>query len=270
MRLPPAEQISAKARSPVGGKADGAKSASLPAAGGKKPWQAEDDFNPYQVKIEPDKPPPEDDRVDEMVRDEFRKRKRDRAWKEVGFPAKLMKIMGMIIIALSLLIFLLATLDIILYNFKLEQLNLKGSDQDAPRASGEKIDLPELFIADLFNSPPGEAPTGILWLIWFGMLVLDLGIFGTILAGAESMKRLENYTLSMVACILAIIFGGLILSIAGLLGLLALLKEDVKLEFPSYRKQREKKEEEEWAAIEEERRRRREGLPPDDEEEDEE
>jgi hypothetical protein len=260
-RLPAPEKVAAKANKQAANKPGTA--AKSPSDSGKKPWQMEDDFNPYQVKIEEDKPPPEDDRVDQMVRDDFRQRKREKAWKEVGFPAKLMKIMGLIFLVVEILIFLLISLDVVLYNFKLEQIS-----SNTP--SGEKPDLPELFIAEIFvpffgQSAPGEAPTGLIWATAFGLFVVRLIYLVVVLAGAESMKKLENYYLSMTACILAIPW-----FFVGLMGLLSLLNEDVKLEFPQFRKQREEKEEKEWAEIERRKRRQREGLPPDEDDEEDE
>jgi hypothetical protein len=87
------------------------------------------------------------------------------------------------------------------------------------------------------------------------------------------MKKLENYNLSMAACITAIIGGiplsGMLLSIGGVLGLMALMDDKVKLQFPEFKKEREEKEEEEWEEIEEKKRRLREGLPlHDDDDED--
>lgn len=257
-RLPAPEKVAAKTSKQPSSPKPGAKT---PADSGKKPWQMEDDFNPYQVKIEEDKPPPEDDRVDQMVRDSYRQRKRDKAWKEVGFPAKLMKILGLIFVGIEILSFLLVSLDVVLYNFKLEQIA-----SNTP--SGEKPDMPVLFIAEALvpffrGSPPGEAPTGWIWLTAFGLFLFRMTYIMVVLAGAESMKRLERYYLSLIACILAIPW-----FFIGLIGLMSLIKEDVKLEFPEFRKQREEKEEWEWAEMERRKRRLREGLPPDEEDED--
>jgi hypothetical protein len=248
----------APAKQPVTAKGSGAKTDVPQPTTTKKHWQAEDDFNPYAVKHEVDKPPPEDDRVDQMVRDDWRNKKREKAWKEVGVPTTLMKVMSMVLIGLWLFTFTLVSIDVILYNFKLEQM------AHPPPGEG-KIDPPEMFIADLFGSAPGEAPAMLCWLIWFIILVINLSIYGTIIAGAESMKRLENYGLSMTGCILSIIFGGAILTIGGVLGLMALMNDEIKLQFPSYKRLREEKEEEEWAEMEEKKRRRREGLPLEDE-----
>jgi hypothetical protein len=183
-RIPSAAKIAAKAQQSKTGAPKPPPAPPGSANANKKPWQSEDDFNPYAIKQETEeKGPPEDDRVDQMVRDDFRNKKRERAWKEVGLPTTLMKVLSLIAVGLSLLIFVLATIDVVLYNFKLEQMA-------NPPPGEPKVDPPEMFFADFFNSAPGEAPAMLNWLIWFGILIVELAIFGTILAGAEAMKKL--------------------------------------------------------------------------------
>lgn len=252
------------AKQPVTAKESTSKPAAKKPDPNKKHWQADDDFDPYAVKQEvDDKPPPEDDRVDQMVRDDWKNKKREKAWKEVGIATTLMKIISMVMIGMWLLLFTLVSIDVILYVFKMEQM------AQVPVGGEKAPDKPEMFIADIyFGARPGEAPAMLIWAIWFGELVVALAIYGTIIAGSESMKKLENYGLSMTSCILAIIFGGGILTIGGVLGLMALQNENVKLQFPSYKKLRDEKEEEEWAELEEKKRRKREGLPLHDDDED--
>jgi predicted nucleic acid-binding Zn-ribbon protein len=113
----------------------------------KKHWQADDDFDPYAVKQEvEEKGPPEDDRVDTMVRDDTRNRKREKAWKEVGLATTLMKVLSLVIIGIMLLLFIGVSIDVILYNFKLEQMK-------SPPPGEPKVDPPTMFFADFFNSP---------------------------------------------------------------------------------------------------------------------
>jgi hypothetical protein len=192
----------------------------------KKPGTEEDDFTPYTMKNEgPAKPIDDGGGVDDMIRFATLQRKRERAWKEVGTPAKLMKMLALFDVAITLAAFLYLTVITVLF---LHQLKLGKADV-----------RPLLLVADVRGE---NYPAGIVWGVGLGIFIIQLVINGFILSGAEKMKRLESWGMGLTAAILSILFHGILGVGFGFWAISTLMNKDVKLEFEKAARARRRQE----------------------------
>jgi hypothetical protein len=198
-------------------------------AAARQPAKHEDDITPYAVLPEVEKPPEiieaQTSAVDDMVIAARRQKKRNKAWEAVGLPTKYMKRFALLMVVLWLSVYLFLTVIIVLCNHNLEKIE-KGQ---AVEMRGGKPDLPRyLFVEDIDSSinPRNLRPLHF-WLICTGGLIVAMAIYGLQLAGAESMKKLENYPLAMFAMIV----GALTINLFCIWGLLVMTDKDVKYEF---------------------------------------
>jgi hypothetical protein len=118
------------------------------------------------------------------------------------------------------------TMIIVLCNHNMETAEKQGGYV----MNGGIKELPKyVFLTEATGIKPqmdylGPLP---LWLYCTGFLLLALLVYGLQLAGAESMKRLENYKLALFSMIV----GALSLNLFGIWGLLCLMDKDVQYEF---------------------------------------
>jgi len=189
-----------------------------------------DEATPYGVKAEELTPEAVKksaslEAVDEMVIAARRTRKRNKAWDEVGLPAKWAKRTALTMSVLWLMAYLFMTMIIVLGNHNMEQAAKQGGFV----MNGGVRELPKyIFIDSLGIKPQVEATRPVyLWLYCTGALAIALAVYGLQLAGAESMKRLEDYGLVMAAMIV----GSLTVNLFCIWGLLALMSKDVQFEF---------------------------------------
>lgn len=244
----------AKAASAGAAKAAPAKTVA-PAASPDNP----DDPNavtPYA--IEPMQAVPEtakDNRIDQMVRTAERTKRRNRQWNKVGPPATYLKWTTLIILFLATALFLWWTTACVLMAHKWEQWERAGKEPN-------KADHRWLFPLDEFGFQRDDA-VPYVWGIgcaWYFPLAI-LG--GITLAGAESMRRLENYRWAMAgACTGALIFLPL-----GMMCIVRLMDKEVQREFEISRMRAEGVD---WEAIEDEELAAAEEEEEDEEEEEEE
>jgi hypothetical protein len=212
-------------------KAPAAKPASEPAAAiGKAPQpHPDDDFNPYGFKA--DVPPPDaealkDDRIDEMVIMAQRQKARNKAWEQIGMPAKFIKRGALSAVVLWIVCMFWITVCVVLYLHKLEQLAAN------PRANVGFVKPGEVARAE-YVWPLNELPRniqeqpGLIWGVSFGVFVVVMAIYGVVLTGAEAMKKLEGYRWAMTSAIISCIIQPPI----GLWALLILMRKEVKYEF---------------------------------------
>jgi DNA-directed RNA polymerase subunit RPC12/RpoP len=182
----------------------------------KKPGTEEDDFKPYTFK---DEGPPklvEDKQVDDMVKFATRQRQRERAWNQVGLPAKVLKIWTLVVLTSNILWFFYLMMVLILFWHKQRQ----------------GIDSPPLFP---FNDIAAENfPALLVFAVGVGGFLFACAICGMILSGVEKMKTLESWGWALTACILSIVFMGMFGIAFGFWGILVLVDKNVKAEF--YRK----------------------------------
>jgi len=208
-----------------------AKPAAKPAVPGSASTHPDDqEATPYGLRE--DAPTPEQLRksaqgeaVDQMVIDARRTKLRNKAWEKVGLPAKFMKRFALTACIFWLMTYLFLTMVIVLANHNMEQAERSGG----MISSGGVKSLPKyLFVQDVFSdlTPQRFGPL-LFWLTITGGLVVALTIYGLQLAGAEQMKKLSNYKLSMFAMIV----GALTINLFGIWGLLALLDKQVQYEF---------------------------------------
>jgi hypothetical protein len=201
------------AKQPAGAGKPGDKPAQTGPGAWKKPGTEEDDFSPYEFKD--DGPPKlvEDKTVDDMVRFATRQKERERAWNQVGLPAKVLKIWAMVVVGLNLVTWLYIMLVLILFWHKQKQ----------------GFDTEPLFP---FNGIPAqEFPALLVLVLWTGGFIVTLVITGFILAGTEKMKKLESWPLALTACILSILFMGFFGVAFGFWGVSVLFDKKVKAEF---------------------------------------
>lgn len=212
------------------GKAPAAAVAPRPAVVPQREESEFDEATPYSVKH--DEPTPEAvkksasmEAVDDMVVAARRTRKRNKAWDEVGLPAKWAKRTALSMSVSWLLAYLFMTMIIVLANHNMEQ----AAKQGGYVMNGGIKELPKyIFIDAMGIKPQVEATRPVyLWLYCTGALIIALAIYGLQLAGAESMKRLENYGLVLAAMIV----GSLTVNLFCIWGLLALMSKDVQYEF---------------------------------------
>jgi hypothetical protein len=207
------------------------KAAAKPAVA---PSRDDDEFGeatPYGVKHEVDAPAAirksaTVEAVDAMVVDARRSRKRNRAWDMVGLPAKYIKRFALMAVILWIFTYLFMTMIIVLCNHNME-IAEKG---DGYVMNGGVKELPKyIFLTEWFGIKPQMDYLNplSLWLYSTGALLVALFIYGLQLAGAESMKRLENFQLSLFSMIV----GALSINLFGIWGLLALMDKGVQYEF---------------------------------------
>lgn len=190
----------------------------------------QDEAKPYGIME--DKPTPEQLRksaqgeaVDQMVVDAKRAKLRNKAWDFVGTPAKFIKRAALTACILWICTYLFVTMVVVLANHNMEA----AEKTNGMINTGGVKSLPKyLFLQDIIPelTPQRYGPLGV-WAVASGGLILALAIYGLQLAGAESMKKLENYRLSMFAMII----GTLSLNLFGIWGLLALLDKGVQYQF---------------------------------------
>lgn len=189
-----------------------------------------DEATPYL--IQEDKPSPEQikksaqgEAVDQMVVDANRVRHRNKAWELVGLPAKFIKRAALSACIFWVFLYLFLTMVIVLANHNMEA----AEKTEGFINTGGIKSLPRyLFVQDVIPMlTPQRLPPLPFWGIITGGLVVALLVYGLQLAGAESMKKLENYRLSMFSMIV----GTLSLNLFGIWGLLTLLNKDVQYEF---------------------------------------
>lgn len=194
---------------------------------------------PYGVKA--DEPVPEAvkksasvEAVDEMVVSARRARKRNKAWDEAGLPAKWVKRTALSLCVSWIIAYLFMTMVIVLANHNMEQ----AASQGGFVTNGGIKERPKyLFISEAFGIRPQQDYLNplSLWLYCTGALLLALLIYGLQLAGAESMKRLENYRLVLASMVV----GALTVNLFSIWALLVLMSKDVQYEFRvSARRQR--------------------------------
>jgi len=187
---------------------------------------------PTAYTLREDKPTPEQlrksaqgEEIDAMVVNAQRTKIRNKAWDKVGLPAKLVKRTALAACIGWVCTYLFLLMVIVLANHSMETADPKTGMVE----SGGLKSFPKyLFIQDII---PGLTPKTIrpvlLWLYCSGGLIIALAIYGLQLAGAESMKKLESYRLSMFSMIV----GTITLNLFAILGLLALMDKGVQYEF---------------------------------------
>lgn len=186
---------------------------------------------PYAIK--PPEEVPEsakDNRIDQMVRTAERQKRRNRAWLKVGMPATWLKWATLILLFLNTMLFLWWTMACILMAHKWEQKYVEHKDRAAEKMKGERW----LFPLDEFGFEYDDAVPfvwGLACAFYFPLAIL----YGFTLAGAESMRRLENYRWAMAGAILGIfVFPPL-----GLLCVTRLMDKEVQYEFEISKMRRE-------------------------------
>jgi uncharacterized Zn finger protein (UPF0148 family) len=209
-----------------------AKAASpKPAAPGSVSTHPDDqEATPYGLRE--DAPTPEQLRksaqgeaVDQMVVDARRVKLRNKAWEKVGTPAKFAKRAALVACIIWLMTYLFLTMVIVLANHNMETAEKTGGQIN----TGGVKSLPKyLFVQDVIPelNPQNLRPL-FFWLIATGGLIVALVVYGLQLAGAEQMKKLTNYRLSLFSMII----GTLTLNLFGIMGLLALMDKQVQYEF---------------------------------------
>lgn len=205
-----------------------ARPAAVPVAPAKRHSEP-DDYTPYG--IEPILEIPEEirgNKVDELVKVANRQKARNRAWNQVGLPAKWLKICALIFVTLWLATFAYVTLASVLYLHKYEQFIRKV--EGGPKSLNDlRWMWPVSEVVDR-DAAPGYV-FGIACSIFFPVMI----IYGFILAGAESMKRLERYRLAMTGAILGI----LMMPPVAIMAIFALRRPEVQYEFTISRLRRE-------------------------------
>ncbi len=189
---------------------------------------------PTAYTLREDKPTPEQlkksaqgEEIDAMVVNAQRTKIRNKAWDKVGLPAKLVKRLALTACITWVCLYLFLLMVIVLANHTMETADPKTGMIES---GGLKKRPGYLFIQDIFPGlTPQNEPTRpvYLWLYCSGGLIVLLAIYGLQLAGAESMKKLESYRLSVFAMIVGTIF----LNLFCILGLLALMDKGVQYEF---------------------------------------
>ncbi|MFT3878041.1 MAG: hypothetical protein QM703_00090 [Gemmatales bacterium] len=184
--------------------------------------------------LQEDKPTPEQlkksaqgEEIDAMVIDAQRNRIRAKAWDKVGMPSKFVKRAALTACITWLILYLFMLMVIVLANHNMETADPKTGMIES---GGKKAYPRYLFIQDMVReiNPMEEATRPVyLWLYCTAALVIALSIYGLQLAGAESMKKLENYRLSMFSMLV----GTFSLNLFAILGLLALMDKGVQYEF---------------------------------------
>jgi LSD1 subclass zinc finger protein len=192
-----------------------------------------DDITPYAIEpIQEIPPEKKDDRVDEMVKVANRQKMRNRAWNEVGPPAKYLKIATLIVLAINLFTYAYVTLASVLYLHKYEQYLRKV--EGGPKSLNEIR-----WMWPLNEFLPRDTAPWFVFGVATGALLFSILLHGTILAGVESMKRLERYRLAMTAAILSIFGVPVVMIPISLWAIAALRKPHVRYEFEISRLRRE-------------------------------
>ncbi|MFO0813840.1 MAG: hypothetical protein U0796_11510 [Gemmatales bacterium] len=222
-------------------KAGPAKPVPAAAAAPEKPYDEYAEATPYALRE--DAPTPEQLRksaqgaaIDQMVIDAKRAKKRNQAWEYVGTPAKFIKRAALSACIFWLCTYVFMTMMIVLANHNMEQADKGGGFVSQ---GGVKSKPKYLFIQEIFPEVTPETIRPLaFWAIITGGLVVALAVYGLQLAGAEQMKKLENYRLALFAMIV----GTLSLNLFGIWGLLVLMDKGVQYEFRVSQRRREGKE----------------------------
>jgi hypothetical protein len=234
-RIPAASSPPAGGAKPASAQTAAPKAADPPPPADTKPWQAEDDFQPYLFRQE--EPglsiAASERRGDELAEHAMRKRRRERAWEAVGGPAKLIARVGLIGVSIASLAFAWVLMAAILYEHKLHLAEkAQAAGQATPTGSAtapggqpgrQEPDKPLWPLSEFVPDLNTWQVVGIFAGGWVVLLI----IYGLQIAGAEKMKRLDSYGWAMTACIIATFSSILV----GLFGLLALMDRSVKAEF---------------------------------------
>lgn len=166
-----------------------------------------------------DKAAIDEDRVDAMVRDLQRNKKRNSAWEQIGPPAKIIKIITMIQALVLIFSYLFTLFAVIMLNHQMDQILAKGQKITAKNLPNYVWPVSEFW-------DKGTNPTYVFWVSTAGFVPM-LMVYGLVLAGAEAMKKLENYGLAMAGAIAACFT----FLPTGLLGVLVLMRAPIKKEF---------------------------------------
>jgi hypothetical protein len=166
-----------------------------------------------------DKDAIDEDRVDAMVRDLQRNKKRNAAWEQIGPPAKIVKLVTLIQALILILSYLFTLFAVIMINHQMDQILAQGQKITARTLPSYVWPVSEFW-------DKGTNPSFVFWVTtaWFVPL---LCLYGLVLAGAECMKKLENYTLALIGAIA----GCVSFLPTGLLALLVLMRAPIKKEF---------------------------------------
>ncbi len=200
-----------------------------------RPGEEPDDFDPYAVdRSEAPKMEGEMELVDDLVRHADKQRKRQKAWNKVGPAARLMKVISFISCIVFIVAFLYMLMTVVLYEHQLklatEEKSFSGKSQGPPK--------PIWPLEEFLATRQHGGLTSAWWVavIFFGIMVFGLLWFGTIIAGAEKMKKLESYRMAMTGAILETIA----MPPVGLMALLSLRDEQVMEEFKETERQKRK------------------------------
>jgi hypothetical protein len=222
-KAPTPAPAAAKAQPTAAQPAQPAPAPPAPAAPAKpvKAGNEADDFSPYVLEqLAPRaEAVAESERVDELVIMSLRQKKRNQAWELIGLPAKWMKRVALGGLAIWIFCFLWTTGACVLYMHKLEQASSTVRD---PRTPAPAYIFP---FNEIFDRPPPDP--GVVFGIAAGVFVAVAAIYGTVLAGAEAMKRMESYGLALTSALIACI----IQPPLGILSVIALMREDIRYQF---------------------------------------
>jgi phage FluMu protein Com len=231
----PGKAVAAKA---IPAKPVPAKAVPAAVAAPEKPYDEYAEATPYGIRE--DAPTPEQLRksaqgeaVDQMVIDAKRTKKRNQAWDKIGTPAKFVKRFALMACIFWLCTYIFLTMMIVLANHNMENAAKEGG---FVTSGGVKSKPKYLFVQEIFPELTPETLRPVaFWGIISGGLVVALAVYGLQLAGAEQMKRLENYRLSLFAMVI----GTLTLNLFGIWGLLALMDKGVQYEFKVSQRRRD-------------------------------
>jgi hypothetical protein len=158
----------------------------------------EGDFTSYGVEHDDHQEEEEDgeDEVAKHVSKTKRRERREQAFEAVTFPAKLISIPAIIVLIGVIIVYLFLMWQVLMYHYKLR------NDED-----------PLITLL---------APTWVVVLANTGWVAVAAVVCGLVVAGAEKMKKLENYPWALASCLFLPF---------GLLGLMVLIRPEVKVEF---------------------------------------
>jgi hypothetical protein len=191
-----------------------------------RPGDEPDDFDPYAVQqVEATRLPGETELVDDLVRHADKQRERQKAWNKVGPAARLMKVLSLISCIIFIAAFLWMFMTVVLYEHQLRLQQIEAKE-------GGKNNLPAkpLWPLGEFLASPAHGGLTSSWyvaLIFLGIMLFGLFWFGTIIAGAEKMRKLESYKMAMTGAILQ----SIAMPPVGIMALLALRDAQVMHEF---------------------------------------
>jgi DNA-directed RNA polymerase subunit M/transcription elongation factor TFIIS len=200
-----------------------------------RPGEEPDDFDPYSVEEHlPPKIQGETELVDDLVKHADKQRKRQKAWNKVGPAARMMKVLSLVSCIVFIVAFLYMFMTVVLYA---HQKRLATQDSSFS-GKGNMAPTPLWPLGEFLPSKShgGLENEWYVALIFFGIMVFGLGWFGTIIAGAEKMKKLESYGFAMTAAILETIA----MPPVGVMALFSLRDEQVIEEFEETARQQKK------------------------------